>query len=225
MPVRSVVSPLLDTNCHVLVDAARDAVVVDPGLGVADQVSRLVEDEGLHVRAVVVTHGHVDHTWDAAAVCAAFDVALWVHEADAHRVADPYGTLGPLGDDLARLAAAAGRRYEEPTQVRTFAATGDGDVRIDLGDGGPVLEGLHVPGHTEGSTVLLWDDRDTALTGDVLFAGTIGRTDLPGGDTAAMQRSLERLAALPPATAVLPGHGPATTIGAELLGNPFLQER
>lgn len=229
---RIVVSSLLGTNCHVLADEHRRAVVVDPGLGVAGQVLDVVREEALDVRGVLVTHGHVDHTWDAAELSAALGVAVRVHADDAYRLADPFGTLGGLGGQLAEATRAAGVAPGTPEDVVPFTRLPDGAVRIDLpprasggapgADGVLTLHGLHVPGHTEGSTAFRWST-DLVLTGDVLFAGSIGRTDLPGGDPAAMGRSLERLLALPPDTTVLPGHGPASTIATELATNPYLR--
>ncbi len=228
MLTRTVVSSLLGTNCHVLTDDRRRAVVVDPGLGVTDEVLDVVRDEGLRVAGVLVTHGHVDHTWDAAALADALGVAVHVHEADAHRLADPFGTLGALGAQLADAARASGRTPQVPARLEAFTADDDGGVRVTLpgpddADGPLVVDALHLPGHTAGSTAYRWDDGALLLTGDVLFAGTVGRTDLPGGDGAAMAASLRRLTRLPGTTVVHPGHGPSTTIAAEVASNPFLR--
>lgn len=225
MLTRTVVSSLLGTNCHLLADERGRAVVVDPGLGVTGEVLDVVRAEGLAVAGVLVTHGHVDHTWDAADLADALGTVVHVHEADAHRLADPFGTLGPLGGQLADAARASGREPRVPERLRTFAAAADGTVRLELpaADGAVVVEALHLPGHTAGSTAYRWDHGALLLTGDVLFAGTIGRTDLPGGDDVAMAASLRRLAALPGGTVVHPGHGPSTTIAAETASNPFLR--
>lgn len=225
MLVRTIVSPLLGAACHVLADAAGRCVVVDPGAGVADDVAALTETEGWTAVAVLVTHGHVDHTWDAATLCERLGVPVHVHAGDAYRLADPVGTLGPLGHQLVAMAGVT--PPPEPADVRPFDSPAGEVVPLALGGpDGVVLDVLHSPGHTQGSTVyLLADDAGVpvALTGDVLFAGSIGRTDLPGGDDAAMARTLARLARLAPQTRVLPGHGPTSTVGAELAGNPFLR--
>lgn len=222
MLLRTIEAPLLGATCSVLVDASGHAVVVDAGGGVADRVRRLVEERGWTPVAVLATHGHVDHTWDAGVLCRAWDVPLHLHEADAYRLADPYGTLGPLGSQLRDMAGLPGT--VEPPRVATFVVAPGETAPLDLGVDEP-LEALHLPGHTEGSTAYLVDVEGsaTALTGDVLFAGTIGRTDLPGGDDAAMSASLRRLAALPAPTAIVPGHGPRSTIAAELRTNPYLR--
>lgn len=232
MLIRTVVAPLLGTNCYVVVDDMGRCAVVDPGGGVVDQVVTLIRDNGWTPVAVVVTHGHVDHTWSAGTLCDLFDVALHVHADDGYRLEDPFGTLGPLGRQLADLGVSAGTDGppRRPARVETFTAGPDGTTLLRLAasphdpDGGLALTAVHAPGHTEGSTLyLLESDGPVALTGDVLFAGTIGRTDLPGGDGRLMTRTLRRLAALPPETAVLPGHGPSTTIEAELGVNPYLR--
>jgi glyoxylase-like metal-dependent hydrolase (beta-lactamase superfamily II) len=222
--VRTVVSPLLGAACHVVADAAGRCVIVDPGVGVADEVLALVAELTLDPVGVLATHGHVDHTWSAAVLCRELGQPLSVHQADAYRVDDPIGTLGPLGSQLAALAGAVDGP-ERPDRVLPFTTGAAGRARIDLAGFG--ITAMHAPGHTEGSTIYLvddvsGDDDPLALTGDVLFTGTIGRTDLPGGDPEAMARTLGRVARLAPATVVLPGHGPATTIAIELASNPYL---
>lgn len=222
MLITSVVAPLLGASCYVLQHADGRCVVVDPGAGVAEEVVARVQDAGLRPLGVLLTHGHVDHTWSAALLSELWSVPVHVHEADAYRLADPFGSLGELGPQLQAMAAGAGLHHRVPERVETFGA--DGPVLAEPGDEPFPVRARHCPGHTEGSTTYLLDaDGPVALTGDVLFAGTIGRTDLPGGDAARMAASLADLAALPPPTAVLPGHGPASTIGDELRSNPYLR--
>ncbi len=256
MLLLTVVAPVFGTNCYVLVaDDGVRCVVVDAGGGVAADVEALVAQRGLRPLAVLATHGHVDHTWDAARLCETYDVDLHLHEADLYRLADPFGTLGPLAagvhdpdGPLAQALTAAGTppsQYRRPTRVRPFGTRTSAEV--DLGParfgGGPLLA-LHAPGHTEGATIylvtavpgpesvlptspslstLLLGASASALTGDVLFAGSIGRTDLPGGDGATMLTTLrDRVMTLPPTTVVLPGHGPASRMDHELRTNSFL---
>ena len=218
MLIRTLAAPLLGASCHVVPDGD-GCVVVDPGAGVAGQVREAVAAAGLVPHAILLTHGHLDHTWDAAELSDAWGVPVLVHEDDAYRLADPLGSLGPLGTQLAAMAGSP-TGPAVPARVETFRA--DDEVpRIVVGH----VRALHAPGHTEGSTVFLVDgagDEPIALTGDVLFAGTIGRCDLPGGDERAMAATLRRLARLDVATRVLPGHGPRTTIGDELATNPYL---
>ena len=230
MIVRSVVSPLLGANCYVLAaqDAPSACVVVDAGAGVADQVRSVVERHGLTVVAVLATHGHVDHLWDAGELCETYDVALHLHASDLDRVQDPWGTLGPLGHQLRLLGDQVGATWQAPSRVQGFTVD-DGHGALHLahpsGDLTLTVDVLHAPGHTPGSSLYGFVDASgeaALLTGDVLFAGSIGRTDLPGGDSAAMAETLARLRMLPPATRVLPGHGPSSSIGHELLTNPYL---
>jgi glyoxylase-like metal-dependent hydrolase (beta-lactamase superfamily II) len=213
--LRVVVAPVFGTNCCV-VSSGTDCVVVDAGAGVADAVARLVDDEGLTPRAVLATHGHADHTWDAGELCARYEIPMRLHEADTYRLADPFGTLSPA------LEAALGLHrddYRAPAVVEPFATPGGSAV---LTFGQVTLHALHAPGHTEGST-LYRPDGGVILTGDVLFAGSVGRTDLHGGSGQVMGETLrEVVRGLDPALAVVPGHGPATTVARELETNPFL---
>lgn len=223
---------MFGTNCYLLSTPGGACVIVDTGAGTAHDVVALVRSLGLEAVAVLATHGHADHTWDAAAVCDELGVPLLIHEADAYRVADPFGTLGLGASDgaasgpLAQALRGTGidpRTYRAPTRVVTF--TTRPGVAGDLGLGDLGLRALHAPGHTEGSTFYLVDltSGPAALTGDVLFAGTIGRTDLRGGDGAVMARTLRDVVPLiAPDARVYPGHGPATSLAAERRSNPFL---
>ena len=219
MLIRTVVAPLLGTNCHLVPDGD-GCVVVDPGAGVVAPVRDLVSSTGLVPHAVLLTHGHLDHTWSAAELSDEWGVPVLVHEDDAYRLADPIGSLGPLGTQLAAMTGLPDGP-SMPTRVETFRADREAPG-IVVGR----VRALHSPGHTQGSTVYLVGGpgvEGVALTGDVLFAGTIGRCDLPGGDDRAMAASLRTLAGLDRATRVLPGHGPATTIDDELATNPHLR--
>lgn len=217
------------TNCYVLATSAgEECVIVDPGIGVEDRISEILSQFRLRPAAVLLTHGHLDHVYSVTPVCRG-ETAAYIHHDDRYRLVDPVRTLEPglvamLEQQFGRAAS-----WAEPSTVLEVS---DGD-RLDLA--GLDLEILHAPGHTEGSVMFrlptvpdgLGSDHDltaTVLSGDVLFAGSIGRTDLPGGDHAAMQRSLRDVVLpLPDPTLVLTGHGPATTIGRERTTNPFLQ--
>jgi len=237
-------APVFAAACYLVAADDGDCVVVDPGGGVADAVRRTVAEHGLRVVGVVATHGHADHVADAGTLAAAAGVPLRLHARDAYRLADPLGTLGlgAVGDPgvAAALRSAAGAAgldpatfgSVDPALVAPFGGGADGardaDGRtpdVELRFGSVTLVARHAPGHTEGSTLYLLEageDR-VAFTGDVLFAGSVGRTDLPGGDPAAMATTLrDVVAALPPGTHVLPGHGPATRVDAELATNPYL---
>ncbi|KRD45079.1 MBL fold metallo-hydrolase [Cellulomonas sp. Root930] len=235
MQVITVVSAVFGARCSVLVHDDGSCVVIDAGAGVTDSVLQLVADRDLQPAAVLATHGHVDHTWDAGRLSEALDVPVVLHAADVYRLADPFGTLGLLGSSgspshdpsgpLAQAIAATGidpTSYTAPRRVEPFGGADDArsaDTVLELGSLRMVAR--HAPGHTEGSTLYLV--ADVAFTGDVLFAGSVGRTDLPGGDDGTMQRTLrEVVATLPPATVVVPGHGPTSDIATELARNPYL---
>jgi glyoxylase-like metal-dependent hydrolase (beta-lactamase superfamily II) len=221
------VAPVFATNCCVVVDGdgreGADAVVVDAGAGVAEPVTRLVAEHDWRVRAVLATHGHADHTWDAGTLCARFGVSLRIHAADAYRLDDPFGTLGLGGSGVSEGLRAAladlGVRaddYRAPVDVVPL------DAADDVVAGTLRLRAVPAPGHTEGSTLYVADG--VVLAGDVLFAGSIGRTDLPGGDADAMRSTLRDVVGrLDPQLTVVPGHGPTTTVARELATNPFLR--
>lgn len=228
MFVRSIVADAFGTNCYVVAPAAgEECIVVDPGIGVEGRVLEVLREHRLRPAAVLLTHGHLDHVYAVTPVCAG-TVAAHIHTEDRYRLVDPLSSLGP--GLLPALEQQFGRRatWTEPEDVVEIT---DRQV-LELA--GLTVEVAHAPGHTEGSVLFSTrglpdgipsDDLDrTMLSGDVLFAGSIGRTDLPGGDHAAMQRSLRDVVLpQPDSTLVLPGHGPATTIGRERVTNPFLQ--
>ena len=236
MQILTVVATVFAARCSVLVAPDGDCAVVDPGAGTAEPVRELVARHGLRPRGVLLTHGHADHTWDAAGLSRAFDVPVLLHAGDEYRLADPFGTLGVLDPrhdprgPLAQALRAVGvepATWQQPQQVQPFGRAGvgrTGDLDLDLG--GVRVVARHAPGHTEGSTLYLVDAGEAdpvVLSGDVLFAGGIGRTDLPGGDDDAMLATLrDVVAALPRGSRVLPGHGPATDVATELATNPYL---
>lgn len=205
----------LDTNCYVVARAAgSECVIVDPGLGVAPRLDAIVERHDLRPAAILVSHGHIDHTFSVTALCEAYGVPVYVHPGDEHLLERPEAGLTP---DL--LAMLGDLQWKPPADVRVLSA---GEVEL----AGLTIGVDHAPGHTAGSVLYrLTADEPVCLSGDVLFAGSIGRTDLPGGDHAAMLRTLRSpVLDQPDETAVLPGHGPRTTIGAERRGNPFLHD-
>jgi glyoxylase-like metal-dependent hydrolase (beta-lactamase superfamily II) len=191
--------------------------VVDPGVGVADRLDEVFADNDLQPVAVLITHGHIDHTFSVAPVCGAKGIPAYIHPADAELLADP---AKGLSADLTQLFG--GRLpYAEPDDVKPLR---DGEV---MTLGGLKITVDHAPGHTGGSVMFRLPDEsgDLLLSGDVLFSGSIGRTDLPGGDHLAMLRSLkEKVLPLADETVVKPGHGPSTTIGRERAANPYLRE-
>ena len=206
------------TNCYVLAPGPGEAcVVVDPGQDTVEPLEALLDEHRLTPVAVLLTHGHFDHTFSVVPVCQARDVPAYVHPADRGQLTDPWSGVGaPPGTPLFGSLT-----FAEPEDVRTLADGGD----LELA--GLRFTVRHAPGHTEGSILLQTDHHEApvAFTGDVLFAGSIGRTDLPGGSMPAMLNSLKNVV-LPMADEVMvcPGHGPRTTIGRERATNPFLKE-
>jgi|APAga8741243762_1050094.scaffolds.fasta_scaffold00084_70 hydroxyacylglutathione hydrolase len=218
MRILTLTAPVYGASCYLIAADDGDTVVVDAGGGVADAVARVVDEQGLRITGVLATHGHADHVWDAPRVAARAGVPVTVHAADAYRLADPLAPLGGTSSGVyaALLAEGLSTDWEPPTELETIGADGE------LAFGSVRLTARHAPGHTEGSTLYLIDDR-AVCTGDVLFRGTIGRTDLPGGDHATMEQTLRTVVArLPRSAAVLPGHGPSSVVADELAGNPFL---
>ena len=208
-------------NCYLAASApGEECVIIDPGQDAQPGIEELIQRYRLKPIAVLLTHGHIDHMWSVAPVCGARGIPAYIHPDDREMLSDPGKGL----DLLAQQQFLGGMRFSEPGDVRPLS---DGEV--------VTLAGLdfaigHTPGHTEGSVTFRrtaqdpggMSDLDALFTGDLLFAGSIGRTDLPGGDHAAMLESLSRTLTLPDETVVLPGHGPATTIGDERRTNPFL---
>jgi glyoxylase-like metal-dependent hydrolase (beta-lactamase superfamily II) len=218
------------TNCYILArGAGEECLVVDPGVGVTGQLTELLGEHRLRPAAVLLTHGHFDHVYSVTPVCGGAGMAAYIHGDDRYRLKDPLSAVGP--ELIAMFEQQFGKQetWREPTDVVTLAH----DQSLTIA--GLDLRVLHAPGHTEGSVIFAIPEvpegiaadvgvRSTVLSGDVLFAGSIGRTDLAGGDGAAMNRSL-RDVVLPLAddTLVLPGHGPATTMERERATNPYLQ--
>jgi hydroxyacylglutathione hydrolase len=220
-------------NCYVVATAPGEpCVIIDPGQDAERGIEDILAEHRLSPAAVLLTHGHIDHVWSVAPVCGAKGIPAYIHPADRALLSDPAKgfSLG-IGQELF-----GGLKFTEPDDVEELA---DG-MKLSLV--GLEIVVNHAPGHTEGSVTFRVPletaaaeepitvpgkskmDADAILfSGDLLFAGSIGRTDLPGGDYPTILRSLARVClTLPDETLVLSGHGPRTTIGAERRSNPFL---
>ncbi len=227
-------APVLGTNCYVLArDGSSECLLVDPGIGVDARVDELLAEHALRPAAALVTHGHLDHTFALAQLCRRRELPVYIHASDAYRLDDPVGSLGP---HVAQAFAGLADDWAPPPDVRTV----QGGERLEIA--GITVHVQHAPGHTEGSVLYhvprpddtvgasaAGDPPGLCFTGDVLFRGTIGRTDLPGGDHDTMVATLTGIAmpeangGLPDATTVRPGHGEPSTIGLERATNPFLR--
>lgn len=234
MLIQTVPNNLIVSNCFVIApDRGTKALVVDPGHGARHKVPKLLERFDLELGEILLTHGHFDHVWDAGQFG---DVPVWIPAPDVPRLEDPLHTT--FGPNATAMMAASGiefwERWEKPSDIRPLpeAATTTGinlcgiDIRV-----------LPAPGHTAGSALYLLGGTFTsetielpanapiALSGDVIFAGSVGRTDLPGGDHREMMQSLRLIQnVIDPATVLLPGHGDATTLEYEKLHNPYLKQ-
>lgn len=217
------------TNCYVLATGAgQECVIVDPGIGVTDTLGEVLREHRLRPSAVLLTHGHVDHVYSVTPVCGG-ELGAYIHIDDRYRLTDPLAGLDPQLLAMFEQQFGAAATWKEPSNVTAV----EGGARLALA--GLELDVLHTPGHTEGSVMFglpgipdgVPDEAAcsmTMLTGDVLFAGSIGRTDLPGGSAAAMAASLKDVVLpLPDHTLVLPGHGPGSTMARERATNPHLQ--
>jgi glyoxylase-like metal-dependent hydrolase (beta-lactamase superfamily II) len=210
------------TNCFVVAPApGEQCVVIDPGIGVTAQLDAVLAEHRLSPVAVLLTHGHLDHTFSVTPVCQARGVAAYIHPRDREMLADPGKALSADPREL----FGGNFTWAEPDDIEELS---DGKV-IELA--GLSLTIDHAPGHTGGSVMFQLPtsqdgtDEPLLFTGDVLFRDSIGRTDLRGGSMTEMMASLrDKVLTKPDETVVLPGHGPETTIGRERAYNPFLRE-
>ncbi len=209
-------------NCYLAAPAAgAECVVIDPGVDAFDGVRAAVADHGLTPVGVLLTHGHIDHVASATRVADEWGVPAWIHADDRELLTDPVAGLGPSSAEL--LTQVLGDvDLAEPDDLRFF------ETGLDVA--GLSFEVIHAPGHRPGCVLLSsrltgHDQLDAVVfSGDVLFAGSIGRTDLPGGDHGVMLDTLRgAVLGLPDTAAILPGHGQQTVMARERATNPYLQ--
>lgn len=198
---------LLQCNCSVIGDeTSREGMVIDPGDNIHD-VLAIVQKHGLQVKQIVITHAHIDHVGGAMKLRAATGAPILLNQND-------YALLKMLDVQAAWIG------MPNPGKVDIDRSIGSGET---ISAGSLIANVFHTPGHTEGSICLHFPEERKLIAGDTLFAGSIGRTDLPGGNTQKILRSIHTvLLALPDETVVVPGHGELTTIGQERETNPFV---
>jgi hydroxyacylglutathione hydrolase len=199
---------MLQCNCSIFGDEpSRDAIVIDPGDNI-DEILAVLKRHSLTVKAIVITHAHIDHIGGAAKLKAATGAPVYMNRNDQE-----------LYDHLDMQAGWLGMETPERTSIDTEARDGDS---LDLG--GATFHVLHTPGHTQGSISLWIPSENKLIAGDTLFRDSVGRTDLPGGDGRQILRSIhDKLLTLPEEAVVVPGHGANTTIGRERERNPYLR--
>lgn len=203
------------TNCWVLAsEKGSECIIVDPGMpDISAEIELIISEEGLKPVAALLTHGHLDHTFSIKPLADGYSIPTYIHSEDRRFVADPAGIHGPQF-----IEQLSGMKFEEPKDLHTLKDASTLELV------GMKIKAIHAPGHTKGSLMFLIND-EILLSGDVLFAGSIGRTDLPTGSSRDMQQTLRnKVLTLDDSIRVLPGHGQETTIKYERKTNPYLKE-
>lgn len=205
MEIIRIVAGVYGVNCYVVYDDTKEGIVVDPG-GDVDEILNVIKEKNIDIKYIVLTHGHGDHIGGLVDLKNALNVPVMIHEKDGEMLRDGGKNLSPT--------MAMGT-----VEVEADILLKDGD-KIKIGNEEILV--IHTPGHTKGGISLKF--KDNIITGDTLFTGSIGRTDLLGGDFGQIIESIkEKLLIYPEETKVYPGHGPSSTIGREKKSNPFLK--
>ena len=221
MLIDRVIAPYFETNCWILASKiGQECIIVDPGMARPNLVNEIVSkvsEHNLKPIAVLITHGHLDHMFSVLPLTAQVPMRTFITAADRFLLTDPMGALDRNGISQQFIDAFGKEKFKEPDEI------------VELEDfetfelAGMQITSIFAPGHTKGSVIFTVDDQQL-ISGDVLFAGSIGRTDLPTGSASQMRNTLrDRILTLPDGLNVLPGHGGQTTIGIERVRNPYLQ--
>jgi hydroxyacylglutathione hydrolase len=215
MLVRSFPAPMFATNCWVIAPSeGSECIIVDPGMpDISHEIEMIIEEHKLKPVAALLTHGHLDHTFSITALADGYDIPAYIHSEDRRFIADPAGIHGEQF-----IAQLQGMNFTEPKKVQELK-NGSTLQLLDMN-----ITAIHAPGHTRGSLMFTIND-EILISGDVLFAGSIGRTDLPTGSAKDMTQTLKtKVLPLSDDLRVLTGHGPETTIKFERKNNPYLKE-
>ena len=222
MLIDRVIAPYFETNCWILaLGTGQECIIVDPGMAkpnLVKEIEEKISDLNLKPVAVLITHGHLDHTFSVLPLTKQVPMRTFITGADRFLLTDPMGALDRGGVSEQFLKAFGMEKFKEPDEVVELEDFSTFEVA------GMQLTSIFAPGHTKGSVIFTVDDQQL-ISGDVLFAGSIGRTDLPTGSANEMRKTLrDRILTLPDGLNVLPGHGGQTTIGTERVRNPYLQD-
>jgi glyoxylase-like metal-dependent hydrolase (beta-lactamase superfamily II) len=217
-----IAAPYFATNCWIFAPTKNsECFIVDPGMAAPNLLPAIADRlkaHNLRPIATVLTHGHLDHTFSVTPLCDGYGIPAFIHSADGKTISDPFKILlqdGPINSMMKELGSPT---FSNPKELITF----EDSFSINLA--GFDVTAHHAPGHTAGSATFVVND-EFLISGDVLFAGAIGRTDLPSGSSAAMKTTIrKKILPLSDELIVLPGHGPQTTIGRERKSNPYLQD-
>jgi glyoxylase-like metal-dependent hydrolase (beta-lactamase superfamily II) len=217
-----VIAPYFETNCWILaLGTGQECIIVDPGMAkpnLVNKIEKKVYDLKLKPVAVLITHGHLDHTFSVLPLTKQIPMRTFVTADDRFLLTDPMGALDRGGVSEQFLKAFGLEKFKEPDEVVELEDLATFEVA------GMQITSIFAPGHTKGSVIFTIDNQQL-ISGDVLFAGSIGRTDLPTGSASQMRKTLrDRILTLPDSLNVLPGHGGQTTIGIERVRNPYLQD-
>lgn len=222
MLIDRVIAPYFETNCWILaVGTGNECIIVDPGMAkpnLVNEIEQKVSELKLKPVAVFITHGHLDHTFSVLPLTKQVPMRTFVTGDDRFLLTDPMGALDRGGVSEQFLKAFGVEKFKEPDEIVELEDFSTFEVA------GMKITSIFAPGHTKGSVIFTVDEKQL-ISGDVLFAGSIGRTDLPTGSASQMRKTLrDRILTLPDSLNVLPGHGGQTTIGTERVRNPYLQD-